>query len=113
MVIVPAPETPPDNAVTSPAVKSKVDAPANDIVVAALEGFNVKAPVVVNALLPVFAEIVTESAVIVIAPEPDEISKSLCAYVPVPTLIVTALLVVEIAPATVVPVLPFVKLNPP
>ena len=79
IAIVPAPVTPPANEVTSLAVKSKVDAPARDIVVAALEGLSVKAPVVMKALLPVFVAIVTASPVIVIAPVPDVISKSFCA----------------------------------
>ncbi len=74
MVTVPAPVTPPVNAVISADVKSKAEAgePASDMAVEAVEGLSVKAPVVVNALLPLFP-ILTESAIIVMAPEPEEI----------------------------------------
>ena len=78
ITIEPAPVTPPDKAVTSDALKSKAEAPANDISVAALLGFSVKMPVVWNALLPVLAAIATASLVIVIAPEPVITSKSFC-----------------------------------
>src|SRR5262245_33360395 len=70
----PAPVTPPARSVTSAALRSNVEAPASDIVVAALDGLSVSTPVVWNALLPVLAVIATVFAVTVIGPVPAMMS---------------------------------------
>ena len=74
--MVPAPVTPPARSVTSVAVRSKVEAPARDMVVAALLGLSVRAPVVWKALSPVLFTMAMASAVTVMAPLPVEMSKS-------------------------------------